>query len=247
MEDMERYGDYTEYEDDQPKKKGAFLTVLKILTAIVCACVIGVLGFRIILSSYYPKDIKRLYFNDILTSYYNEKNGDIDAKTLKIYAPYEDNRKGRFFAANLIFIDGADQMQLTVRLNKQVYKELSEEYGVEINADSFSFSLLKSVKHEGEISAVEYPIAESIIDVDKTSYAMYDCFKLVCDGVDWDFSEENKKDEWLVLQISVAGVDYEARNEKGELINSPFKIVLYRNKEDFTRLKDYDLARKERP
>ena len=45
MEDMERYGDYTEYEDDIPKSKSKFVLVMKILIAFVCLSVIGILAF----------------------------------------------------------------------------------------------------------------------------------------------------------------------------------------------------------
>ena len=49
MEDMERYADYNEYEDDEPRKKSPVGLILKILIAAVCISVAGILAFRIII------------------------------------------------------------------------------------------------------------------------------------------------------------------------------------------------------
>ena len=62
MEDMERYGDYNDIEYDSPKNKGAVLTVLKILTALICISVIGILAFRMILFNSYPESVSKIYF-----------------------------------------------------------------------------------------------------------------------------------------------------------------------------------------
>lgn len=243
MEDMERYGDYTEYEDDQPKKKGAFLSVLKIVTAVVCIAVLGVLLFRIVISGYYPNDMKRLYFNDTLTAYYEANGGEIGAKSLKVKAPYDDEKDGIFFAENLIIIDGADQIQFTVRINKHVYKELSEKYGFDVTSEMIKFSLAKSYSGD-EVNIVTMPNVK--VEKAKTdSFFMYECFKVVCDGVDWEF--ESDKTEWLVLEIYIDGVDHLMTDANGELKNPPYRILLYRNMDDYIRLKDYDLSRKEHP
>ena len=239
MDDMERYGDYTEYEEDQPKKKGALSTVLKILVVVVSIIVLGVLLFRVILSGYYPKSIKQIYYNEILTEYYHKTEGNIGAKSLEVKAPYDDAKDGIFFAENLIIIDGADQIQFTVRLNNHVFKELSEKYETDITADMISFSLYRSTSVTTETGTKEE--VETLHDVDvqvvnTDSFFMYFCYKVVCDNVQWDFSEESPDNEWLVLKIEIKGFEKDI-----------YRITLYRNAEDQGRMKDYDLSRKEHP
>ena len=52
--DMERYGDYNEYEEDLPKSKNPVLLTIKFLIIAVCLAVIGVLVFRIAFFNFYP-------------------------------------------------------------------------------------------------------------------------------------------------------------------------------------------------
>ena len=247
--DMERYGDYTEFEDDQPKKKTAVSTLLRVIVAVVCTAVLCVLGLRIFISGYYPKDMKRLYFNDTLTQYYNETNGDIGAQQLEIRYPYDDNEDGKFFAANLVFIPGAKQVQFTVRLNKNVYKALSEEYEMDVDSSMLQFSLKKSVKigdEDGQLMDIDTQPVVKIED----SFFMYDCFKIVCDNFDWDF-EKGDKNELLVLVITVDGVDHQLKDKITGVPKYPsHKITLYWNTSeinDYDKLKDYKLHRKEQP
>ena len=47
MEDMERYGDYNET-DEEPGRKSPVGIIIKILIAVVCLAVIGVVGGLII-------------------------------------------------------------------------------------------------------------------------------------------------------------------------------------------------------
>ena len=70
MEDMERYGDYTEYEEDIPKSKSKFVLAMKILIAFVCVSVLGVLAFRIVLFNIYPDSMEDIYFTENLAAYY---------------------------------------------------------------------------------------------------------------------------------------------------------------------------------
>ena len=66
MDDLERYGDYNEYEDDIPKKKGKVMLVLKILIAVVCVSVIGLFAFRMIMFNYYPDSMKNISISNIV-------------------------------------------------------------------------------------------------------------------------------------------------------------------------------------
>ena len=72
--DMERYGDYNDI--DEPKKKSAVGLIIKIIAAVLCITVVGTLAFRIITFNYYPESMKRLYFDDTLTDYYRDTDGN---------------------------------------------------------------------------------------------------------------------------------------------------------------------------
>ena len=63
MEDFERYGDYTEFDEDIPQNKSAFVLTLKILVAVVCFGVIGLIVFRLLMFNYYPSSMKKVYFS----------------------------------------------------------------------------------------------------------------------------------------------------------------------------------------
>ena len=112
MSDYERYGDYNDVEDDLPKSKNPIIIILKLLIALICVGVIGILGFRLIIFNYYPDSVKNVYFNDALTEHYDERDGDIVIKTQKLLAPYDDNVNGNFFCDNLYLVDEIDQLQI---------------------------------------------------------------------------------------------------------------------------------------
>ena len=105
MEDIERYGDYNETDEEPSGEKSHIGLILKIVIISVCLLVVGLIIFRVILFSYYPKAMKRIYFNDTLTAYYNEHSGDINAETQKLRAPYDDPDFASFIADNLIIIN----------------------------------------------------------------------------------------------------------------------------------------------
>ncbi len=234
MEDIERYSDYNEYEDDIPKgKKTPVMLVLKILLALVAVAVIGLFAFRMIVYNYYPDTIKNILFTDKLTAYYNEQDGNVDAQTQKLRAPYDDNRKGNFFASNLIIIEGIDELQISVRFNKALIDTLNSEYGLSLTLDdlsAFSFSLARN--HESEDN-VFVPIG-TLVATETDNKLMYQYFKLVFDEVDLDRGGENEV-KWIALEIRVEGID------------EPFRIAIYENNREHSELSKYKLSSKEKP
>ena len=88
MEDIERYGDYNETDEEPSGEKSHIGLILKIVIISVCLLVVGLILFRVILFSYYPKAMKRIYFNDTLTAYYNENSGDINAEISELIKKY---------------------------------------------------------------------------------------------------------------------------------------------------------------
>lgn len=233
MSDYERYGDYNDTEEDLPKSKNPVVIALKIMIFIICIGVIGIIAFRIVAFNSYPASVKRVYFNDKLTAYYNENGGDIEIKTQKLLAPYDDEDEGNFFCKHLYVIDEIDQLQITVRYNAATVEKLSREHGIELDENSedlFSYRLCASYGDEesvivGELTAQEY---------DKK--LMYRYEKLVFDNVELSL-EELGSPYWIRLEITVNGSD------KDEV----YMIPIYENNEHYSTFKDYKLSRKEKP
>lgn len=237
MDDFERYSDYNEYEDDLPRNKSCVGLVLKILTAVVCLFVVGFLSFRLIIFNRYPDSIKNIYFNDVLTEYYNGTEGNIGAKTQILRAPYDDPDEGNFFCDNLIVIPGANQLQISVRFNVSIIESIKTKYGVELNPDAkenFTFKL--SVIPLSKNDETAYPTAtitqDPVVEYDKM--LMYRYYKLVFDGV--DFTLPGEDEIWIRLEIFINGVEME----------KPYQILVYEDTAE-SQTDDYVLSKKERP
>lgn len=234
MEDIERYSDYNEYEDDiQQGKKAPFMLVLKILLAVVTLSIVGIFAFRMVVYNYYPDTIKNLLFTDTLTAYYNDQDGNIGAKTQKLRAPYDDPNAGNFFADNLIVIEGINELQVSVRFNTALINTLNEKYGLALTADdvsAFSFSLSRN--HES-LDNVFVPIGTLVATETEARY-MYRYFKLAFDEVDLDREGENEA-KWIALEIRVEGIE------------DVFRIAIYENNSEHSELVEYKLSSKEKP
>ena len=234
MEDIERYSDYNDYEDDVPGGKSPVGLILKILIGAVCFAVIGVIGFRLMLFNSYPDKIKNLYFNEKLTAYYEEKDGDIDAKTQSLSAPYDDPDEGNFFCGNLVVIPEINQLQVSARYNVSLMESIKEKYGVELSADNrdnFSFKLyVFPLSTDGEARIETGTL--SFVDFD--SKMMYRYYKLVFDDV--DFTLDGEDGVWIGLEISINGVEME----------EPYMVLIYEDTEE-TKFIDYKLSDKEKP
>jgi hypothetical protein len=234
MEDIERYSDYNEYEDDIPKgKKTPVMLILKILLALVAVAVIGIFAFRMIVYNYYPDTVKNILFTDALTEYYNETDGNICATTQNLRAPYDDPKAGNFFADNLIIIEGIDEIQLSVRFNNALIDTLNEKHGTSLTTDDLSaFSFKLSRNHESEDN-VFVPIGTLVAQKSESKY-MYQYFKLVFDEVDLEQGGTNEV-KWLALEIYVEGID------------KPFRIAIYENNSEHSKFSEYTLSNEEKP
>lgn len=233
MEDMERYGDYNEV--DESPSKNPVVTGLKILVAVVCFAVIGFIGFRLVLFNYYPSTMSKLYFDGVLTEYYNETSGSIGAKTQDIRFPYDDPNKGNFFCDNLFVIDGAGQIQVSVRFNDAIYETFKQEYGVEISDDTdcFKYTLVRDpITKEGEPILVA-----EVSEVVEDSLLMYRYKKLVFNGVDLGLDEGEDKVEWLRLEIELIGAKK----------TTVFRIPIYENNSSFAEFSEHKLSPEEKP
>ena len=233
MEDMERYGDYNEI--DESPSKNPVIRALKILVGVVCFAVIGFLLFRIALFNYYPKSMSRLYFDEVLTEYYNSTGGNIGAKTQDLRFPYDDANNGNFFCDNLLVIDGAGQIQISVRYNDSIYEAFKQKYAVEVSdgTDSFRYTLWRDpIEEKGEPVLVA-EVSEVIDD----SLLMYRYKKLVFNGVDLGLDEGEDKVEWLRLEIELLGT-----KEK-----TVFAVPIYENNEKHSSFSEHKLSSGEKP
>ncbi len=265
MEDMERYSDYNEYEDDAPKSKNPVTLIIKILIAIVCFSVIGMLIFRMIFFNYYPAAMKNIYFTDELLSYYEKTDGEINAQTQSLRAPYDDPDYANFFCDNLIIIKGAGELQLSVRFNSAALERMiaASEYEtlVRDDPDLLTFRL---VDNYGFVyDAVAYK------EYDKSLF--YNYYKLVFSGIEFEdyangdfpklheFTYKNelgkyvtetietagKHPEWIRLEIFVKGQKTEI-DEGGMKV--PFAAVaVYENNSSYNKFTPYELSDKELP
>ena len=233
MEDMERYGDYNEV--DEPPRKSPFMLIIKILIGVFCLSVIGLLAFRMILFDYYPDSMKSLHFNEELTEFYRDTEGDIGAKTQELRFPYDDPDEGNFFCDNLLVIPGADQLQVSLRYNNSICELFLEKYGVDISElglDAFEIRLVRDPLEEGDPITVG-----SLSEKSVQSLMMYHYGKLVFDGVDLGLDEGEDKVEWLRLELELLGA-----KEK-----TVFAVPIYENNESYSELEEYKLSAKERP
>lgn len=234
MDDMERYSDYNEYEDDEPKKKSRVGLVFKILIGVVCLSVAGILAFRIIIFNHYPDSMKNLYFNDRLTAFYNEKDGEIGALTQNLRAEYDDPDDGNFFADHLIVIPEISQLQIALRYNVSLMDTIKEDYGIELTGDNkeffdFKLSVIPLSQDDGTAIATG---TLSAVETDKL--LMYRYYKLVFDDVDFTIPEE--EEVWIRLEISIRGVEME----------KPYMILIYEDTKD-SDFEEYSLSSKEKP
>ena len=232
MEDMERYGDYNEV-DEVPRSRGPVGLVLRILVTLVIVAVVGMLGFRIVLFDYYPDTVKNLYFNETLTEYYNQNGGEIAVKTQHIRFPYDDSENGYFFSDHLQVIDGADQLQIAIRLNVATVDAIEAAYKLQgLSRDNLDYLSFRLVDNEGRVLGAGGAVATE-------KAAMYRYVKLVFDGVDlFDRADGAAASKWIRVEIFVNGTDAE----------KPFAMLpIYENNETYDIFTEYKISRKERP
>lgn len=233
MSDYERYGDYNDIEEDLPKSKNPIIIALKIMIFVICVGVIGIIAFRMIAFNSYPASVRDVYFNEKLTGYYNEKDGDIEIKTQKLRAPYDDEDEGNFFCKHLYVIDDIDQLQITVRYNTSTVEKIANELGIDLDGNSsdlFSYRLYASYGEDtgrvvGELTAEEF---------DKK--LMYRYKKLVFDNVDFSLDSIGSP-YWIRLEIVVKGQD-------GDKV---YMVPIFENNDKYSTFKDYKLSGKEKP
>ena len=233
MSDFERYGDYDDYEDDAPKKRSAAGIIIKLVIALACISVVGILGFRIFLFNHYPSSMKNIYFTDNLTEYYNETDGNIGALTQSYPYMYDDEEEGNFFAGNVIVVRGAGEIQFSVRYNSAIFERFENKYDVKLEDSSrFIFTLERNPEDEdGEPETVG-----TLTYCGTDSAVMYTYHKLAFSDI--DFGEGDERIRWLRLRITVDGVD---------LGKDEYLIAVYHDHDEYNKFEEYKLGKSEVP
>ena len=229
MEDLERYGDYNEDDEELSSQgKSPLLLILKILCAFVCILTISLLGYRIYLSEHTPAPMRDIAFTDALREYYEATDGKIDAKTQTLRFSYDDEKRGTFFADHLIVIEGIDQMQITLRYNVSTLAYLEEKYKVEgLDPDDDAYLSFCLRDNYGRVY-------DEVVYRDSGALSMYRFVKLAFDGV--DITPDENAPEWIRLEIF-----YEDETE-------PYSyILIYENNDQHSGLTEYRLSGGERP
>ena len=242
MDDFERYGDYNEV--DEPPKKNIVGIILKAIIFILCAAVIGVLAFRLIIFNHYPDGVTNIYFTDALTEHYVNTDGNIGALTQELLNSrnygYDDSKDGNFFAKNMIYIPETKELQVTLRYNTSLADSINKKYGIEFNPDSednFTYKLV-AMRASDTVSDGEElgrPIDATLVAEKYDSLFMYRYIKLVFEGVDLATGTPDAID-WLRLEISLNGVT----------MKEPYMILIYYSNKSFPLI-PYELSDKERP
>ncbi len=236
MEDYERYGDYNETDDEGPKRKNILSLVLKIVASLLIISVVGVVGARMFTFSYYPSDMKKLYFTPSLSEYYRSNDGSIEILTQSLRAQYDDPKEGNFFCDHLIIVPEAGHLQICLRYNRSLTEGLKENYGFDgfdpDNEEQFSFRLWRNGNATtpdgweiGKLEAVQW-----------AEFAMYRYCRLSFSDVDFGYTSEDGAD-WIRLEVFIDGVEKEG----------PFMIAIYENNDEYSKFSKYKLSKGERP
>ncbi len=238
MEDMERYGDYNEVDEAPGGKGNIVFLIIKILVAVAMVAMIGVIGFRIYFFNYYPDSMKNIYFTEGITEYYNATDGNINATTQNLRAPYDDADEGNFFCDNLIVIKDIGELQVSLRFNVSVIENMEKVLKLSgLSADDpnlLSFRLYMSGDSENEEEHIIGTLAAEPITESKLMYRYY---KLAFSDI--DFGEGERKIEWIRLEVFVKG------QQAGD---EPFaKIAIYEDNDSYSAFSEYKLSKEERP
>ncbi len=199
MSDLERYSDYNDIEEDRDGGDRRHFILGKLIKLFVCLFLFSICGLivvRMLLSGYYPREMKRFYLTDELRAY--AETAALDPEKVSIGVPYDDNKDASFVAANLFIEKNAGAVQLSVRMTSRTFEILAERLGksekISYNGVSSSLFAFSLVDNYGNRYAPSY--------TDDDSYLWYHATKLCFDGV--DLSDELDL-AWIRLEVYYVG------------------------------------------
>ena len=211
MEDMERYGDYNDTDDEEKAKPSLVGILIKVLAALVIIAVLGILIFRIVIFNNYPASMSTLYVTDSLAAL----GEDLSPLTQTNGVKYDDAKDGNFFFDHLVVVPEANHLQVTVRYNTSLINNINAKFGSKIHVDTapteiFNFAITRTatgyVAEEGETN---FPTesAGDLVYVATDSSFMYKYVRLAFDNCDLGLDEGESKVGWVRLEITVKALE----------------------------------------
>ena len=196
-----------------------FRKMMALCLALCLFTVFGAMLFRIYIAEHYPDETVKMVFSPSLMEYYYENAEDFSPKTQEIRFPYDSAEEGNFFAAGLIVVPEAGNLQVTVRYNESCLSRVAAFYKLPTTPESgeglFRYTLTASYNtvEEGE----DFRTYEASMLIEDSAF-MYRYGKLVFDGVDFEGAA------WMRVDIYYGEEDtpfghicvYEARTYDGE-------------------------------
>ena len=268
MSDYERYGDYNEIDEDPAKKVKLLLNILKIATLLVCLGVVGLIAFRMIIFNTYPDSVTKLYFDESLTTYYENTNGEIGAKTQNLRFPYDDENLGNFFCDFLVVVDGIDQIQVTLRYNKSTIERINKAITAEnIEREKVGLAPFSTLSTEAQ-DLFTFRLTDgkgNYYDGQSVKYDtrfMYRYHRLVFNevdllGADGSYPEglmveialnvEELKDQHFITLKSKVDASSPKDPNADIFANGVFNVLIYENNEKHSAFSDYELSDGEAP
>ncbi len=246
MTDYELYGDYNRGDEDEepqgPPKSPVWTflgRLIRIVAAVLLSVIVVTLACRIILSHWYPKSVRRLFYTEALSAY-AAAGGDMSALTQEIRVPFEGeylesdgqttqvqtSRNGYYYADNLIVVPGAGAVQFSIRLNKHAFEEIAAQYRLtdfQMAQDAFEFTLIDNLGNTYAPSAVS-----------TASKFFYHYYKLCFDGLQLEGVS------WLRLNILPRGADTEAEDYR------QLTVCVYEDNPSYNTFETYRLKKSER-
>ncbi|MBO5788436.1 MAG: hypothetical protein J6R42_00665 [Clostridia bacterium] len=245
MSDYERYSDYNHIGEDNIEDvypPPLWIKILRVMFRVmlisVCVLVCGILGFRLILSGWYPAAMKRLHVTEPMRAVIAEK-GELDVYTQTLVVPYEDRATGFFIADNMFLVKDTGSLQISVRTNVKQYSRIAEHYKVECPEDLTDF-LVFTLHYNNQNDADSTNTPTEIIEITytptkimKESHMGYDYYKICFDGISL---ADNIP--WYRLNIHIKGY------EDTEKIPAA-SIVIYENNPEYSKFTPYTPSKKE--
>jgi len=147
---------------------------------------------------------------------------------------YDDPDEGNFFCDNLIVIEGAGQLQITLRYNVSVFENLKTKHKLDLSPDAKDNFKFRLVTFDDEENSVV--LGELSDEITEEAF-MYRYHKLVFDGVNFG-TDGAVKPSWIRLEVMID----EYSEEK------PFAMIaIYENNEVYNSFNDYVLSDSEVP
>ncbi len=123
--------------------------IFKALMTLLVFAVIGVVVWRVFLSTKLPKEVRYLQENEILSQAYQETDGNLTFRRQEQSSVTRGaNNSGYFSVVDCVFIPEANQVQIVFRYNNSTIRHLADDYGLESIPDKseelFEVTLLRT-------------------------------------------------------------------------------------------------------